>query len=180
MKHRPRYQRFWSDQFQPAAWHFPRQKTNTRLRIFHRLVAAPIIFPFLLCGCPTKNGLPQKGFPCFARVTEQLSLGPALESLQGESSLLHSRKSPKTDTKGKQGLSHAQNIRACRRFRRQTTEPAHPGRGAFSGPPPPTQLPRVSTVDGLGEFELALEAWQGHTFCWSCKLVVWISLVVWW
>ena len=31
------------------------------------------LFPFFVGGCPTKNGLPQKGFPFFPRVTEQLS-----------------------------------------------------------------------------------------------------------
>ena len=31
----------------------------------------PLSF-FFLAGCPTKNGLPQKGFPLFSRVTEQL------------------------------------------------------------------------------------------------------------
>ena len=30
------------------------------------------LFPFVLGGCPTKNGLPKKGF-LFSRVTEQLS-----------------------------------------------------------------------------------------------------------
>ena len=37
------------------------------------VVQWPPFSPFLFGGCPTKTGLPKKGFPFFSRVTEQLS-----------------------------------------------------------------------------------------------------------
>ena len=44
--------------------------TRVALRLEHSVVQwHQLSFPFF-GGCPTKNGLPQKGFPFFSRVTE--------------------------------------------------------------------------------------------------------------
>ena len=64
----------------PASMPQPTQASDLRFAMRDADVllscsVAPIIVPlFFLGGFPTKNGLPQNGFPCFSRVTEQRSL----------------------------------------------------------------------------------------------------------